>query len=55
MSRNVKIALISLAVFVVIYFLIPTPIALKFYDAYVDALPILGAIIVAGLYWFWQK
>ena len=51
MKRNMKRAIITLAVFVVIYVATPMLIAFKDYDLYMDAIRVLGAIIGAGCYW----
>ncbi len=51
MKRNIKRAIITLAVFVVIYVVTPMLIAFREYDMYMDALRVLGAIIGAGCYW----
>ena len=51
MKRNIKRAIITLAVFVVIYVATPMLIAFRDYDLYIDALRVLGAIIGAGCYW----
>lgn len=44
-------AMITIAVFVVIYVVTPILIGYKGYDMYLDAFRVLGAIIGAGCYW----
>lgn len=51
MDDKIKRAIISIAVFVVIYFLFDFMLKFDGYDVYVDALGILTAVIGAGCYW----
>lgn len=44
-------AMITIAVFVVIYVVTPILIGYKGYDMYLDAFRVLGTIIGAGCYW----
>lgn len=51
MEREIKRAIITVFVFIILYVLTPVLIRFDDYDVYVDALRVLGAIIGAGCYW----
>ena len=51
MNTKIKRAIISVIVFVVIYFLAGFIIRWSNYDMYLEALKVLTAVIGAGCYW----
>ena len=51
MNTKIKRAIISVIVFVVIYFLTGVIIRWSNYDMYLEALKVLTAVIGAGCYW----
>ena len=51
MNTKIKRAIISVIVFVVIYFLAGFIIRWSYYDMYLEALKVLTAVIGAGCYW----
>ena len=51
MNTKIKRAIISVIVFVVIYFLAGFIIRWSNYDMYLEALKVLTAVIRAGCYW----
>ena len=51
MNTKIKRAIISVIVFVVIYFLTGFIIRWSNYDMYLEALKVLTAVIGAGCYW----
>ena len=51
MSNKIKRGIISVVVFVVIYFVAGLIIRWHSYDMYLEALKVLTAVIGAGCYW----
>lgn len=55
MDTKIKRAIISVIVFVVVYFLDGFIIRWHNYDMYLEALKVLTAVIGAGCYWIGSK
>ncbi|MBQ8917730.1 MAG: hypothetical protein IJ044_03315 [Oscillospiraceae bacterium] len=51
MNKTIKRAIISVVVFIIIYFVSPYIIGWTAYDMYLKAIEFLAAVIAAGCYW----
>ncbi len=55
MKEELKRGIITLVVFIALYFLLPMLIQYKSYDVYVQSICLLASVIGAGCYWVGSK